>query len=493
MIPISVFAGKHVAIFGLGRSGLAAGQALMAGGAIVRAWDDVAKSVDKAELEGLTIDDLYEADWSEISALVLSPGIPLTHPEPHPIVKLAMDAGVEIIGDIELFAREIAKIEKVSDRPKVVAVTGTNGKSTTTALIGHILQRCGLSVRIGGNIGRSVLDLAKPVPNSVYVIEMSSYQLDLTYSLKPDVAVFLNISPDHLERHGDFQSYIKSKQRIFACQDPDDLAVIGVDDEYSQETCTQVSAGLISGQPQRICPISVGKVLGHGMYVIDNVLYDGTIRPTTEVVNLTSAKGLPGQHNWQNAAAAYAASRHLFRNQMDIANAILSFPGLAHRLEPVGEVENLTFINDSKATNADACARGLAAFDNIFWIAGGRLKDPDLKALEPYFGRVKKAFLFGEAADQLAELLKGKVDFEKVGTIAKAVKLAGEQALTASRQKSELHGLSLNPHVVLFSPACASFDQYPNFEVRGDDYRDYVVKFIASRTDTDLDKKVSAG
>lgn len=491
MIPISVFAGKHVAIFGLGRTGLAAGHALMAGGAIVRAWDDTGAAVDKAEIAGLTVDDLYEADWSEIDALVLSPGIPLTHPTPHPIVEKANAAGVDIICDIELFAREIANYSE-EKRPRVIAVTGTNGKSTTTALIGHILQRCGLSVRIGGNIGQSVLDLPRPTPNSVYVIEMSSYQLDLTHTLKADVAVFLNISPDHLDRHGDMAGYVKAKQRIFAGQDRDDLAVIGVDDAYSQEVCTRVSAGIIPGRPGAVCPISVGKVLGHGVYIIDNILYDGTARPTTEVLNLTRARGLPGRHNWQNAAAAYAACRHLFRNQMDIANAILSFPGLAHRLETVAELGQVVFINDSKATNVDACSNGLAAFDNIFWLVGGRMKDASFEALEPYFPRIRKAYLFGEAAPKLAEMFTGKLDIEIVDSVPKALERAGADALSAAQNNTgALGAAAMAPQVVLLSPACASFDAYNDFEERGNDFKQAVQKFVSAHPIPEQQKKAS--
>jgi len=478
MIPISVFAGKHIAIFGLGRTGLAAGHALMAGGAIVRAWDDNAKAVDKAELAGLTIDDLYAADWAEISSLVLSPGVPLTHPEPHAIVRKARNAGVEIIGDIELLAREFAGMPD-QDRPRIIAVTGTNGKSTTSALIAHVLQRCGLSARLGGNIGQSVLDLPKPAPNAVYVIEMSSYQLDLTHTLKPDVAVFLNISPDHLERHGDITGYVKAKQRIFQAQDQHDLAVIGVDDAYSQEVCTRVSAGLISDKPHTVCPVSVGKVLGRGVYVIDNILYDGTVRPTTEVLNLSGARGLPGRHNWQNAAAAYAACHHLLRNQMEIANAILSFPGLAHRTEIVAEIDDVRFVNDSKATNVDASSRALAAFDNIFWIVGGRPKDPGFDALEPYLSKVQKAYLIGEAAEDLKRQFRGKVEMEVAGTIEEAVARAAPAALEAARRKAETTGIALNPQVVLLSPACASFDQYTDFEQRGDAFKAAVHDYLS--------------
>ncbi len=470
MIPITVFAGKHVAVFGLGRSGCAAGHALMAGGAIVHAWDDSEKSRNEAEIDGLTVDDLYAADWALFSALVLTPGVPLTHPEPHKIVQRARAANVEIIGDVELFAREINSQDEDKQKPQIVAITGTNGKSTTAALVGHILERCGRSAHVVGNIGQSILSAPPPDDRSVYVIELSSYQLDLTFSLRADVAILLNITPDHLDRHGGMEGYVNAKSRIFMAQEAGDLAVVGVDDGYSQEICTRIS----SEHKQDVCPISVGKVLGHGIYVIDGILYDGMTRPTSELVNLRMADALPGRHNWQNTAAAYAATRKLMHHQMDVANAILSFGGLSHRLEKVKEIEDIPFINDSKATNAEAAANALAAFENIFWIVGGKAKDDDFEALSPHTNRVKKAYVFGESQAALCAYLSDKVEVVPAGDLRQALEGAARDARAEKQKMTNEEDDGQGGPIVLFSPACASFDLYRDFEERGEHFRSLV-------------------
>ncbi len=467
MIPVHAFRGCHVALFGLGRSGLSAGRALMAGGAIVHAWDDGAEARDNAENEGLTLDDLYEADWSQFSALVLSPGIPLTHPEPHALVLKARAHDLEIIGDVELFARELEHLDVPGGKPMVIAVTGTNGKSTTTTLIAHILNSCGYRAMAGGNIGQAILDLPPPTYRSVYVIEMSSYQIDLTRSLRPDVAVLLNITPDHLERHGGFEGYVATKAKIFEGQSSEGIAVIGVDDSQTQEICTRIS----SRKAHQVIPVSVGNALGRGIYVIHGVLYDGVVRPTKKVVDLNEAHGLPGAHNWQNAAIAFAAIRGLLKDHLKLADAILSFPGLAHRLEEVGRLEKVRFINDSKATNGEAAARALAAYENIFWIAGGQAKAGGIEALKPLYSRVSKAYLIGEAADEFAACLEGAVTYVKSGDLKTALAQAMEDA-SIYRQGDP---------IVLLSPACASFDQFKDFEQRGDAFRAMVQKVTAQQ------------
>ncbi len=470
MIPIHVFRGRRVALFGLGRSGLSAGRALMAGGAIVHGWDDGAAARDRGEDEGLTLDDLYKADWAQFSALVLSPGIPLTHPAPHALVQKARAHDVEIIGDVELFARELEHLDVPGGKPMVIAVTGTNGKSTTTALIAHVLNSCGYRAMAGGNIGQAILDLPPPTHRSVYVVEMSSYQIDLTPSLVPDVAVLLNITPDHLDRHGGFENYVSIKSNIFKNQSTDGIAVIGVDDPQTQEICTRISSAHL---PQ-VRPVSVGNALGRGVYVINGVLYDGVVRPAKQVADLKDSDSLPGVHNWQNAAIAFAAIRDLLKDHHKLADAILSFPGLAHRLEEVGRLGSLRFINDSKATNSEAAARALAAYENIFWIAGGRAKEGGIEALKPLFSHLAKAYLIGEAADDFAACLEGAVTYDKSGDLKTALARAIKDASAATKGDS----------IVLLSPACASFDQFNDFEERGDAFRVLVQEIVRGHAAT---------
>ncbi len=462
MIPALSFADKDVALFGLGRSGRSAASALIAGGARVHAWDDSENARVAASNNEIELSDLYKADWSVFSALVLSPGIPLTHPKPHSIVKKAQAAGIEIIGDVELFAREIVKFKDKGGRYQVLAVTGTNGKSTTTALIEHLFSCCGVDAYAAGNIGTPILDLPQPKSGTTYVIEMSSFQIDLTPSLRPDVAVLINISEDHLDRHGDMQKYIAAKKEIFDGSGEEAIAVVGVDDPYTQEICTTIS----SRENRTVIPISVGKALGRGVYVIEGVLYDGVVRPSSEVIDLKQADALLGGHNWQNAAAAFAATRDFVRDRKRLGNALLSFPGLAHRLEEIATSGNVKFINDSKATNAEATANALAAFDQIYWILGGIPKEGGIDKLRAYFPRVKKAYLIGEAANAFSETLSDQVSHLKCDTLDVAVKAASKDAMSASSETG----------TVLLSPACASFDQFRNFEARGDAFRDLVNK-----------------
>lgn len=462
MIPVLSFKDKDVALFGLGRSGRSAARALTAGGCRVHAWDDSENARATASKDEIALSDLYKADWSVFSALVLSPGIPLTHPKPHSVVKKAQAAGIEIIGDVELFAREIVKLKDDGGRYQIVAVTGTNGKSTTTALIEHLFSCCGIDAYAAGNIGTPILDLPSPKSGNTYVLEMSSFQIDLTPSLHPDVAILINISEDHLDRHGDMQKYISAKKDIFENLREDAFAVIGVDDPYTQEICTSIS----SLDNRTVIPISVGKALGRGVYVIEGVLYDGVVRPSSEVVDLKRAVALPGGHNWQNAAAAFAATRHFVRDRKRLGSALLSFPGLAHRLEEIASSGNVKFINDSKATNAEATANALAAFDEIYWILGGVPKDGGIEKLRAYFSRVKKAYLIGEAAEAFSKTLSDQVSHMKCETLDVAVKEASKDALSAGSKIS----------TVLLSPACASFDQFRNFEARGNAFRDLVSK-----------------
>jgi UDP-N-acetylmuramoylalanine--D-glutamate ligase len=458
MIPVRGFEGKTVAVFGLARTGLAAARALIAGGAQVALWDENAERRKTAEAEGLPLVDLTTADWTRFAALMLSPGVPLTHPAPHWTVEKANAAGVEIVGDMELFARTVNAAPE-HKKPKIVAITGTNGKSTTTALIGHVCAQAGRDVRIGGNIGVGVLDLEDMHGGAVYVLEMSSYQLDLTSSLHADVTVILNISPDHLERHGSMEGYVAAKRRILANQGKGDTAVIGVDDPWGQQICTEITAA----NRRTIVPISASKAMGRGVYVLNGLLYDATGERAQEVADLNRARSLPGRHNWQNAAAAYAAAKGLGIDPQEAAEHLLTFPGLAHRMETVATLGRVRFVNDSKATNADAARQALSSYPKSYWIAGGRAKTDGIEALEDLFPRVAKAYLIGEAAPAFAETLKGKAPIAECGTLDVAVAQAYADA-AASGQDA----------VVLLSPACASFDQYADFEERGEAFRSAV-------------------
>ena len=459
MIPITEYAGCDVAVFGLGRTGLAAAKALMAGRARVHAWDDNEDMRKRAEAAGVPLADLNKRDWQSFSALVLSPGIPYRFPQPHRLVRLAQMTNVPVVGDMELFARAVQKLPE-RGRPKIVGITGTNGKSTTTALIGHILKECGMDARVGGNIGTGVLDMAPLHANAVYVLELSSYQLDLVKSLHCDVSVLLNISPDHLERHGGMKGYIDAKKRIFLNQQPGDTAVIGVDDTISQT----IAMDLATRGGVRVTQISSEFALGRGVSAVDGNLYDSLAGNAVRVGDLDEAPTLPGQHNYQNAAAAYAACRALGLEPGRIFAAMSTFPGLAHRMEQVGEIEGVRFVNDSKATNAQAAEQALRAYPKVYWIAGGVPKAEGIGPLAPYFNHVAKAYLIGEAADAFGRALDGKAAYEKSGTLEQAVSDAYADA-KASGEESP---------IVLLSPACASFDQFRDFEARGEAFREIV-------------------
>jgi len=483
MIPVPGFEGRRVAVFGLGRSGITAARALQAGGAIPILWDDGEAGRAQAKGEGFTVEDLAAADWSDFAALVLSPGAPLTHPRPHWTVDLARAAGVPVLGDIELFARALADRPK-DQRPRVVAITGTNGKSTTTALIGWVLKSAGLTVHVGGNIGVGVLALPEPTPDAVYVIEVSSYQLDLTTTFAPDVAILTNISPDHLDRHGGMDGYVAAKRRIFANQGPDDVALVGVDDSWGQGIASERSQrviaisssahpresgdpGLSSGddaedqrlapslpveRPQNWVPAFAGM---SGIKAVPGAIWS----EGRELVNLSTARLLPGRHNAQNAAFAYATARALGIGHDAAVAGLLSFPGLAHRMEAVGRLGSVRFINDSKATNADAARQALASYPSVFWIAGGVPKAGGIADLADLFPRIAKAYLIGDAASAFAETL-ADTPHVIAHTLDAAVAAAAADAASAGGDQ-----------IVLLSPACASFDQFKDFEARGEAFR----------------------
>ena len=444
IVGTSLFDGS-VAVLGLARSGMATARALIAGGNPVLAWDDSPERVTAAARAGIPVQKSADFDWRGVAALVPSPGIPLDHPT----IASAQASGVEIIGDVEILWRAMAE-------RKYVGITGTNGKSTTTALIGHILEHARQTVQVGGNLGTPALSLDALWAEGTYAIEMSSFQLDLTRNMSFDIAVLLNIAPDHLDRHGSMNAYIAAKRKIFRSGRLK-TAVVGIDGPDS----LRIYRELRLRDELDVVPIATGRRLLDGIATNGGLLEDHG----QAICDLEAAMALPGRHNWQNAAAAYAATRALGVDPETIARAILNFPGLAHRMEHIAAIDGVQFINDSKATNGDAAARALACFNPIYWIAGGRAKSNGLRALEPYFQRVAHAFLIGEAEQTLANELTGRVDHSLCGTLDHALEAAAAQARADGRPGA----------VVLFSPACASFDQYSDFEARGEAFRELVV------------------
>ena len=456
MIPITTFAGRKVAVFGLDRSGLLSARALTAGGAEVVAFDDNAKSVAEAQAAGIVTQDLREFDWSTVAALVLAPGVPLTHPKPHWSVELAHKAGVEVIGDIELFCRERAQAGL--DCP-LVAITGTNGKSTTTALTAHLLTSAGRDVQMGGNIGVAVLGLEPFKSGRVYVLEISSYQIDLAPSLHATVGILLNVSEDHLDRHGTMDNYAAIKALLPASAEAGGTAVIDVDDRY-----TRAAAERIERAGKSVVRVSVQAPLRDGFYAEGSRIMRAVAGKAHAAAQLAGIGSLRGQHNAQNAACAIAACVALGLDLPAIQKGLVSFPGLAHRMQQIGRKGRVLFVNDSKATNADSAAKALGSFHDIFWIAGGKPKSGGITGLTEFFPRIRKAYLIGEAAKEFAATLDGKVENEIDGVLSSAIDAAARDAEASDAKEP----------VVLLSPACASFDQYPNFEVRGQAFTDIV-------------------
>jgi UDP-N-acetylmuramoylalanine--D-glutamate ligase len=456
MIPVTSFAGKTVAVFGLGGSGLASCHALKAGGAEVIAGDDNAENLAKAAQAGFITADLRSVSWANFAALVLAPGVPLTHPVPHWSVLKAREAGVEVIGDIELFCRE--RRRHAPDAP-FVAITGTNGKSTTTALIAHLTRVAGYDTQMGGNIGTAILSLEPPRMGRVHVVEMSSYQIDLTPSLDPSVGILLNVSEDHIDRHGTIAHYAAVKERLVAGVQGGGTAIVGVDDGWCRDIADRLER---SGK--KVMRISVRNPLASGIHVEHGTIVRTSGGARSEVAMLGGIGSLRGLHNAQNAACAAAAVLAMGIDQQTLQNGLRSFPGLAHRMEQVGRLGNVLFVNDSKGTNADATAYALSSFSDIFWIAGGKPKAGGITSLTSFFPRIRKAYLIGEAAQEFAGTIGTQAPYEISGTLEVAVEHAAREA--------EASGIT--DAVVLLSPACASFDQYRNFEIRGARFRELV-------------------
>jgi UDP-N-acetylmuramoylalanine--D-glutamate ligase len=451
MIPVSLLSGKRVLVMGLGTSGTATARALRASGAGVMAWDDDEGARRTASEEGIPILDPMAINLAKADLIVWSPGIPHTHPQPHPVAEKARAANVPMVCDVELLALA---------RPfsRFLAVTGTNGKSTTTTLLAHVLAECGTPVAAGGNLGIAALDLPELPGDGRYVLELSSYQLELVNSLKLGVGILLNITPDHLGRHGGMAGYIAAKRRMFDFITPGGAAVVGIDDGASKSMAAELSRLGV-----RVVSISVKQALDNGVSAPDGVLLDNG-KP---VCDLRDMSCLPGRHNWQNACAVYAAARSEGFKANAIVAALATYPGLAHRQELIATTDGIAWINDSKATNADAVDKALVCYDRIYWILGGQAKEGGIAALEPHFGRIEHAFLIGEATEAFAATLEGKVRFTRCGTLDKAVAAARNLALSDA----------IPGAVVLLSPASASWDQFKSFKHRGDTFRDLVEAF----------------
>ncbi len=453
MTPATAFHGQRLALFGLGGSGLATLASLKAGGATIIACDDNAGAMDKASAQGFTVGDLKTLDWNAIDALVLAPGVPLTHPKPHWTVDLAAQAGKPVIGDIEIFCRERARL---APQAGFIAITGTNGKSTTTALTAHICAENGKNPQMGGNIGTAILSLEPPRKDRIHVVECSSYQIDLAPSLNPSAGILLNLTPDHLDRHGDMAHYAAVKERLLDGVPAGGAVICGVDDEH----CRAI-ADRQEGRGREVIRLSVESEVTNGLHL------DGTdivrMRDGRETFrfSLTGIGSLRGAHNAQNAMAAFAACEAHGMTPDAIVAAMKTFGGLAHRMEQAGKKGKVLFVNDSKATNADSTEKALLSFPRVHWIAGGVPKAGGIEPLRAYFPKIAKAYLIGQAAEDFARTLGDEVPHVIAGTLDEAVALAYAAAQHDSADEP----------VVLLSPACASFDQYRNFEVRGEAFK----------------------
>ncbi|MBL1437247.1 MAG: UDP-N-acetylmuramoyl-L-alanine--D-glutamate ligase [Rhodobacteraceae bacterium] len=450
MIPVQGYKSKRVGVLGLGRTGLATAAALQAGGATPVCWDDNPAARAFAEVEGFEVEDLSRPrEASALDLLVTSPGIPHLYPEAHKAIQAAWDAGVPVDNDIGLFFQSFAVDEwgGFDRHPKIVCITGSNGKSTTSALLHHILQQAKRPSQLGGNIGKAVLSLEEAVDGEVAVIELSSYQTDLARTLQPDVAIFLNLSPDHLDRHNGIGGYFAAKKRLFT-QGLPERSIIGVDEPEGRFLSNVIREG---GNVIEISTTRQLKGNGWSVFMRKGFLVEWRKGRQMAAIDLRAMQGLPGAHNQQNACAAYAACRHLGLAPKVIDAAMASYSGLRHRCQQVAELAGVTFINNSKATNADSAGKSLLAFKNILWIAGGQAKAGGISGLD--FTSVKKAYLIGEAAEGFAVQL-GDTPHEISGTLEAAV-----AAAKADAQQGD---------TILLAPACASFDQFESFEERGE-------------------------
>jgi UDP-N-acetylmuramoylalanine--D-glutamate ligase len=464
MIELTDTSGQTYAVMGLGASGIATAAALAQAGAHVLAWDDDATRRAAAIKQGVHLTDLGTADIAAARALVLSPGIPHSFPTPHPLTARARAAGVPIICDIELLLRA-----NTETNARMVGITGTNGKSTVTALIGHILETAGVSCAVGGNLGPAALGLTPQGAKGGYVLELSSYQIERIGTAGFDIAVLVNISPDHLDRHGGMDGYVAAKEHLFGLmRGTGSVAVIGADDAH----CRAIADRLRAKGGFKVVPVSAQGPLTGGVYVNDGRVIDATGPNAYEIADITTVATLPGRHNWQNAAAATAAALAFGLEPEAIRRALANYPGLAHRQERIKEIGSVLYVNDSKATNPAAALNALNCYDDIFWIAGGLAKEGGFDELAPGLERIRHAYLIGAAADDMARALKDRVPVTVSNTL--------DAALGAAHDAAQAHAQRTGtPATVLLSPACASFDQFANFETRGNAFRAAVSALIA--------------
>lgn len=444
--------GKPVAIFGLGKSGMSVFSACEAAGIKTVLWDDNPELIAKAEALGAKTEDLTTASFNRFSLLCLAPGVPLTQPAPHLVVVQALQGACDIVGDIELF-------HCAQPQARSIGITGTNGKSTTTALTGHILKTAGINCAVGGNIGEPVLSLPRLDEDGIYVLELSSYQLDLCHAYAPTISVLINISPDHLDRHGGIAGYAEAKARIFRNSGE---AVIGIDDEWSAKIAERVQKDGL----RRVTPVSTTQPLLHGISISQEGLLLEHGRICTD---LRTCPTLAGQHNWQNAGIAWGLARAAGVDPDAIIQGLQSFPGLAHRQHIVATINGVRYVNDSKATNDQAAAVALATFDPIYWIAGGKSKGGGYAECEKHLSHVQHTFLIGEAEEEMATwLMHAQKPFTKCENLDIAYRAAHKMA-----QFDKIPGAT-----VLLAPACASFDQFSGFEARGDAFASLVKRSV---------------
>lgn len=455
MIASPSFKNQTVFVLGLGKSGQSVAQSLLKAGAHVIAWDDQETSRKRAYDEGIPLTNLETLEWKNVDHLILSPGIPHHYPFPHPLVLKAKSAGLQPISDLEI-------LYKTQHHGRYIGITGTNGKSTTTSLIAHILKENRHPVEVGGNLGIPVMDLRPLNEDGIYVLEISSYQLETSPNLHFNISILLNITPDHLDRHGGMEGYIEAKKLIYKNSTPEDTLVIGVDDE----PCRKIYEILKDSRKVRLLPISVTKELPEGIYVKEGILYENSCL----IMDLKQFDRLRGDHNWQNIAAAYGALRSMGMDSDKIAKGVGSFPGLAHRQQVVAHYKNVVFVNDSKATNAESVEKALLSYEGvpIYWLLGGQPKEGGITNLIPYFSKIKHAFLFGEATALFSATLEGRIEYTACESLEEAVKKASFLAFNGEEQEA----------VVLLAPACASFDQFKDFEARGEAFCEAVKKVI---------------
>ncbi len=451
---------KLYGVLGLGKSGLTTADFLIKNYCNFIAWDDNKHTRNTAvhQLQKIKLVNIDDVQWQHIDYLIISPGIPTIFPKPHPLVQIIKKHNIPIICDIELLYR-------TNKLATYVAITGTNGKSTTTSLIGHILNDNKIKTCIGGNIGIGALSLASLKQNEIYVIETSSYQLELLHKTHFNVSIVLNITPDHLERYNTMESYIAAKYNIFSHQTKEDCAILSIDNEITKEIYFKLKNKNTIGT---IIPISTKNILSDGISLVSNQLHCKVIEKYTCILPVIPQ--LTGEHNAENIAASYAAALFLGIKHCNIIQSISTFLGLNHRLQFVGKYGNILFFNDSKATNAQSTEKALLSFaNNIYWIVGGQAKNGGIKVLQPLFSRIKHAFLVGESQEQFADTLENIVPYTKTQNLENAFIMATEMALTSDAAQEQ---------IILLSPACASFDQWKDFEERGQAFCQLTNKFL---------------